>query len=59
MIRVEADPAAVGLHGLDPAGACRVAGLDAPMPYFRQEHLYMPDEEDIYGAVQRTLAHKA
>jgi 2-oxoisovalerate dehydrogenase E1 component beta subunit len=37
------------------APVARVSGLDVPMPYFRQETLYMPDEGDIYQAVKKTL----
>ena len=37
------------------APVARVSGLDVPMPYFRQEILYMPDEGDIYQAVKKTL----
>ncbi len=33
----------------------RVTGFDMPMPYFRNEHLYLPGVPDIVEAVQRCL----
>lgn len=32
-----------------------VSGFDTPIPYFRQEKLYLPDVHDIVSAVRRTL----
>lgn len=40
------------------APIARVAGLDTPMPYFRQESLYMPDQQDIYLAAKQVLSSK-
>ena len=34
----------------------RVTGFDIPMPYFRNEALYMPDTQQILDAAQATLA---
>ncbi len=33
----------------------RVTGFDTPMPYFRNEHLYLPGVDDIVDAVRRCL----
>ena len=33
----------------------RVTGYDTPMPYPKNEHLYMPSTQDILAAVRRTL----
>ncbi len=35
----------------------RVTGFDCPIPYFKLEQSYLPDEERILAAVQRTLAY--
>lgn len=40
------------------APVVRVTGFDTPMPYFRQEHLYLPDAADIMAAVRATLAYQ-
>ena len=36
----------------------RVTGFDTPMPYFRQENLYMPNAADVMAAAQATLNYK-
>lgn len=35
----------------------RVTGFDCPMPYYRQEQVYLPGVEQIVAAAQRTLAY--
>lgn len=37
------------------APVARVTGLDIPMPYFKQEQIYMPSVDDIVKASQKTL----
>ena len=34
----------------------RVSGYDTVMPYFKNEHYYMPNTQDIVSAVKKTLA---
>lgn len=36
----------------------RVTGFDTPMPYFRQENLYMPNAADVMAAAQATLNYR-
>ena len=33
----------------------RVTGFDTPMPYFKNEHVYMPNLDDVLAAVKRCL----
>jgi pyruvate/2-oxoglutarate/acetoin dehydrogenase E1 component len=33
----------------------RVTGYDVPMPLFAREEAYLPDAEDIEGAIDRTF----
>jgi pyruvate dehydrogenase E1 component beta subunit len=40
------------------APVLRVTGFDTPMPYFRQEQLYLPNVGDIVAAAQATLAYQ-
>lgn len=37
------------------APIAKVTGYDTPMPYFKNEHLYMPSVSDITGTVKQTL----
>ncbi|WP_420590244.1 alpha-ketoacid dehydrogenase subunit beta [Bacterioplanoides sp.] len=47
-------------HSLEylQAPVSRVTGFDTPMPYFRQENLYMPNAADVMAAVQATLNYR-
>ncbi len=36
----------------------RVTGFDTPMPYFRQEDLYMPNAADVMAAAQATFNYR-
>lgn len=37
------------------APVARITGYDTPMPYFKQENLYMPTVHDIVSSVKQTL----
>ncbi|HET8707262.1 MAG TPA: alpha-ketoacid dehydrogenase subunit beta [Pseudomonadales bacterium] len=40
------------------APVMRVTGYDTPIPYFRQEMLYLPNKDDVLAAVQDVMSYR-